>query len=142
MTAVGPPPDLAVLRQMAALQARVCYMNVDRTLATWTRTSLSLIVFGVVADRFGILASRDHLLHVGTLLAPNPVSSVAGIALVGVGVAIVGAALVRHQAYRARWRQHYGHDVGFGPWSASGFALATLGAGLLVLVILLLNVVA
>ena len=128
---------LDTFRQMAALQARVCYMNVDRTLATWTRTALALIVFGTVVDRYGVLLLLPHLDHVGTLLAPNPLSSAGGIFLVALGVFIAATAAIRHQAYRSLWLREYGRDESFGPWLAFPFAVAVALAGVAVMAVLL-----
>lgn len=132
--------QVAVLQQMVALQARVCYMNVDRTLATWTRTALSLIVFGTVVNRYGVLLLHDHPTHIGTWLAPNPASSVGGIALVALGIFIALAAAIRHQAYRAIWHREYGRDETFGPWLAFPFAVMVAVAGGAILAALLLLV--
>lgn len=128
---------LDTFRQMAALQARVCYMNVDRTLATWTRTALALLVFGTVVDRYGLLLLRPHLAHVGTSLAPNPVSSVGGIVLVALGVFVASAAAIRHRRYTSVWMREHGRDENFGPWLAQPFALAVAVVGVALLAILL-----
>ena len=128
---------LDTFRQMAALQARVCYMNVDRTLATWTRTALSLIVFGTVVDRYGLLLLHPAFAHMGTRLAPNPVSSAGGIFLVALGAFIVIAAAVRHQAYKVTWIRTYGRDDAFGPWLAFPFAVMVAVLGVAVLALLL-----
>lgn len=132
--------QIAELQQMVALQARVCYMNVDRTLATWTRTALSLIVFGAVVDRYGLLLVRNHLPHVGTWLAPNPLSSFGGVVLVALGIFIAAAAAVRHQAYRAIWHRTYGRDERFGPWLAFAFAVMVAFFGAAILAVLLVFV--
>ncbi len=131
---------LHTFRQMAALQARVCYMNVDRTLATWTRSALTLVVFGTVVDRYGILLLRPHLEHVGTRLAPNPLSSIAGILLVAIGAFIATAAAIRHHRYATTWNRRYGHDRSFGPWLAFPFALGTALFGIAMLAVLLVFV--
>ena len=131
------PRLLATFRQMAALQARVCYMNVDRTLATWTRTALALIVFGTVVDRYGILLLLPHMGHVGTLLAPNPVSSAGGIFLVALGAFIATTAAIRHQAYRKLWHRECGRDESFGPWLALPFAVMVAILGIAMLAVLL-----
>jgi uncharacterized membrane protein YidH (DUF202 family) len=128
---------LETFRQMAALQARVCYMNVDRTLATWTRTALVLIVFGTVVDRYGLLLLRPHLEHIGTRLAPNPVSSAGGLLLVAIGIFIVVTAAIRHQAYKATWNREYGRDASFGPWLTFPFAVMVAMLGVAVLALLL-----
>jgi putative membrane protein len=116
---------LATLRRMTELQAQVCYMNVDRTLATWTRTALTLIVFGFVVDHFGLL------------LAPNPVSSIGGVILIALGVFIVAAAAIRHQAYMARWNRVYRRPGFHGPWLALTFAAMVAVFGTALLAILL-----
>jgi len=128
---------LATLRRMVELQAQVCYMNVDRTLATWTRTALTLIVFGFVVDRFGLLLTHDHLAHAGTLLAPNPVSSIGGVTLVALGVFVVTAAAIRHQAYLSKWNRVYRRPSFHGPWLASTFAAMVAAFGAVLLVVLL-----
>ena len=128
---------LDTFRQMAALQARVCYMNVDRTLATWTRTALALIVLGTIVDRYGLLLLRDHFPHVGTRFAPNPVSSTGGIFLVAIGVFIAVSAAIRHQRYKALWGRAFGHDETFGPWLAFPFAVGVAVLGIAVMVLLL-----
>jgi uncharacterized membrane protein YidH (DUF202 family) len=128
----------AAARELVSLQAKVCYMNVDRTLATWTRTSLALIVFGAVVDRFGLLLRYDHLPHAGTWLAPNPISSIGGIILVAFGVFIALTAAVRHQLYRAIWQHEYGDGNPFGPWLAFANAVMVVLLGSAVLAALLL----
>jgi uncharacterized membrane protein YidH (DUF202 family) len=132
---------LETFRQMAALQARVCYMNVDRTLATWTRTALALIVFGTVVDRYGLLLLRPAFAHLGMRFAPNPVSSAGGIFLVAIGVFIAVAAAIRHQACKSAWIREHGWDQSFGPWLAFPFAVmvAVLGAAVLVLLFVVMR---
>lgn len=130
--------ELATLQTMVKMQAQVCYMNVDRTLATWTRTALSLIVFGIVVDRFGLLLMHTHLEHVGTRLAPNPLSSLGGILLVALGVFIVVTAGIRHQGYRAIWgRVHRHNEHAHGPYLAFTFAVLVAIFGIAILAVLL-----
>ncbi|HEX7381980.1 MAG TPA: DUF202 domain-containing protein [Nevskiaceae bacterium] len=129
--------QLAIVQQMVALQSRVWYMNVDRTLATWTRTALALIVFGIVVDRYGLLLTHARLAHVGTRLASNPVSSVGGMVAVALGLFVVVTAAVRHQACRAAWNRRYGSDQHFGPWLAFPFAVMVAAVGSALLVLLL-----
>jgi uncharacterized membrane protein YidH (DUF202 family) len=131
-----PADESARVRELVELQAEVCYMNVDRTLATWTRTALSLIVFGTVVDRYGLLLARDHPAHLGTLLAMNPESSIGGLFLVTLGAFIAASAAIRHQAYRRKWVREYGHPGWHGPWLAFVFATMTVIAGLSLLAVL------
>lgn len=133
--------ELTTLKKMGRLQAQVCYMNVDRTLATWTRTALSLIVFGLVVDRFGLLLTHAHLTHVGTRLAPNPLSSLGGIILVALGIFIVVTAAIRHQGYRAIWERVYAPaEHPHGPYLAFTFAVLVAIFGAAILAVLLVIV--
>lgn len=136
MAQTGPVGHDAEVRELVELQAEVVYHNVDRTLATWTRTALSLIVFGTVVDRYGLLLARDHPAHVGTLLATNPESSAGGLFLVALGVFIAASTAIRHQAYRRIWLREYGHPGFHGPWLAFTFAAMTVIAGLALLAVL------
>ena len=136
MAETRPAGDEAEVRELVELQAEVVYHNVDRTLATWTRTALSLIVFGTVVDRYGLLLTRDHPAHVGTLLAMNPESSVGGLFLIALGVFIAASTAIRHQAYRRIWLREYGHPGFHGPWLAFTFAVMTVMAGVVLLIVL------
>jgi uncharacterized membrane protein YidH (DUF202 family) len=136
MAQTGPVGRDAEVRELVELQAEVVYHNVDRTLATWTRTALSLIVFGTVVDRYGLLLARDHPAHVGTLLATNPESSAGGLFLVALGVFIAASTAIRHQAYRRIWLREYSHPGFHGPWLAFTFAAMTVIAGLALLAVL------
>jgi uncharacterized membrane protein YidH (DUF202 family) len=136
MTETAPVDQSARVRELVELQAEVVYHNVDRTLATWTRTALSLVVFGTLVDRYGLLLTRNHPVHVGTLLAMNPESSIGGMFLVALGVFIALCAAIRHQAYQRKWIREYGHPGWHGPWLAFTFAVMTVAAGCILLVVL------
>lgn len=124
-------------RKMITEQAKVCYMNVDRTLATWTRTALSLVVLGVLVDRYGVLVNAPRS-HPGTPLAPDPLYSVGGIALLVLGTLMALACTVRHQAYHRRWNRVFAEFGAFGPWLARTYAVGVVIAGVVLTVLLLL----
>ncbi|MGH8151589.1 MAG: YidH family protein [Rhodanobacteraceae bacterium] len=127
----------ARVREIVELQAEVCYMNVDRTLATWTRTALSMIAFGALVDRFGLLLIGDEPTHLGTRLAQNPLSTVGGLCLIAIGLFVALSTGIRHQAYRRTWIREYGHPGWRGPWLALVFSMMTAVVGLALLAILL-----
>ena len=124
-------------RKVITEQAKVCYMNVDRTLATWTRTAMSLVVLGVIVDRYGVLVTAPRV-HPGTPLAPDPLYSTGGIVLVVLGTLIALATALRHQAYRRRWNRVFAEFGAFGPWLAFVFAAGSAAAGIALTIILLL----
>ena len=127
----------AAERRTITEQAKVCRMNVDRTLATWTRTALSLVVLGVLVDRYGVLVNAPRA-HPGTPLAPDPLYSVGGIALIALGTLMALACAIRHQAYRRRWNRVFAEFGSLGPWLACTFAVGTVVAGLALVALLLL----
>ncbi|TAN05148.1 MAG: DUF202 domain-containing protein [Rhodanobacteraceae bacterium] len=124
-------------RKMITEQAKVCYMNVDRTLATWTRTAMSLIVLGVILDRYGILVTVPRT-HAGTPLASDPLYSTGGIVLVALGTLIALVTAFRHQVYRRRWNRVFAEFGAFGPWLAFVFAAGGAAAGITLTILLLL----
>ncbi|HEX6612832.1 MAG TPA: DUF202 domain-containing protein, partial [Rhodanobacteraceae bacterium] len=65
------------------------YMNAERTLSVWTRTALSLMIFGIAVDRFGLLLRHEPWPHAGSPMLPNPLSTVGGAILVALGVFMV-----------------------------------------------------
>ncbi|MGH8156355.1 MAG: YidH family protein, partial [Rhodanobacteraceae bacterium] len=82
--------QVQVASQLVELSLQRSYMNTERTLAVWTRTALSLMIFGIAVDRFGLLL-RHPPWHVASLrgLLPNPLSTLGGVVLVALGVLIL-----------------------------------------------------
>ena len=134
--------QVQVARELVELSLQRSYMNTERTLAVWTRTALSLMIFGIAVDRFGLLMNHPpwHVVDTRQLL-PNPLSTLGGVVLVAIGVLIVVTAAIRHQRYRTLWNRTFGRDETFGPWLAFPFAagVALLGIATLVLLLVLVQ---
>src|SRR5690348_18444160 len=64
--------------ERSEMSAERSYMNAERTLSVWTRTALSLMIFGIAADRFGLLLRHEPWPHTGRPLLPNPLSTIGG----------------------------------------------------------------
>lgn len=71
----------------------------ERTFLAWTRTSISIIVFGFVVAKFGITL-RQLLSVQGRGTEQSGVSLAIGIAFMAVGVFMALVALVRYQHTR------------------------------------------
>jgi len=128
--------QVQVARELVELSLQRSYMNTERTLAVWTRTALSLMIFGIAVDRFGLLMNHPpwHVADTRQLL-PNPLSTLGGVVLVAVGVAILLTAGFRFLAYGLTWYRRNPRKVLFHtPWLAFSFAMlmATFGIALLV----------
>jgi putative membrane protein len=79
---------------------RLVYLAAERTLLTWARAAIALIVLGFAVDRFGLLLARGDPVGLRGALW----SSWLGLALIGIGVAasIVSALHYRHFLRRYR----------------------------------------
>lgn len=112
------------------------YHNAERTLSVWIRTAMSLMIFGIAIDRFGILlhqlpiAKEAALFHSTSLHA---VSAWTGAALVMLAVFMSASAGARFFAYALKWRQQHKLPFYHGPYLASFFALMVTIFGLALL---------
>jgi len=130
--------QVQVARELVELSLQRSYMNTERTLAVWTRTALSLMIFGIAVDRFGLLMNHPpwHVLDTRQLL-PNPLSTLGGMVLVALGVVILLAAGFRFLAYGLQWYRHNPRKVPFHtPWLAFTFAMLMAAFGIALLVVL------
>lgn len=128
--------QVQVARQLVELSLQRSYMNTERTLAVWTRTALSLMIFGIAVDRFGLLMRHPpwHVEDTHQLL-PNSLSTLGGVVLVALGVLILLAAGFRFLAYGRGWYRANPLKVAYHtPWLAFTFTMlmATFGIALLV----------
>ena len=113
------------------------YMNAERTLSVWTRTALSLMIFGIAVDRFGLLLRHEPWQHAGSRLLPNPLSTLGGVALVALGVLMVVTCGFRYLAYAIAWGRAHAWPKRHAPWLAFSFAMAVAAFGIALLVVLL-----
>ena len=137
---VDPDPDsqLAALQVLTELSMQRSYMNTERTLAVWTRTALSLMIFGIAVDRFGELM-RHPPWHVVDQAAvwPHLLSTASGAVLVALGVLILLATGIRFLLYGRKWHQEIRRHVWYhSPWLAFSFAMAMAGVGVALLVVM------
>lgn len=130
--------QIQVARQLVELSLQRSYMNTERTLAVWTRTALSLMIFGIAVDRFGLLMRHPpwHVLDTNHLL-PNPLSTLGGVILVALGVLILLAAGFRFLAYGRAWYRANPLKVEYHtPWLAFTFTMLMAAFGIALLVVL------
>lgn len=134
----GDNPQLATVRVLVELSLQRSYMNTERTLAVWTRTALSLMIFGITVDRFGLLMRHPpwRVADLGELL-PNPLSTLGGVVLVAMGVLMLLASGARFLAYGRRWyRENPRHVWYHTPWLAFTYAMLMAAFGIVLLVVL------
>lgn len=113
------------------------YMAAERTLSVWIRTALSLMVFGIAIDRFGLLLRQLPRDAGNAHLHPDTFSAWGGAALVLFGVVMALTTGVRFMAYVVAYRRRHELPLRHGPFLAPIFALlvAVFGIGLLVLLL-------
>lgn len=123
--------------QRSDLSAERSYMNAERTLSVWIRTALSLMIFGIAIDRFGLMLSEVSLPVIHGSLQSNALSMWSGVVLVALGDFIVLATGVRFLAYATIYRRRYEWPARHGPYLALAFALLVTIFGIALLIILL-----
>lgn len=131
-------PQPSTAHELVELSLQRSYMNTERTLAVWTRVALSLMIFGIAVDRFGLLMNHPpwHVTEPGDLL-PNPLSTLGGTVLVGLGVLILLATGFRFLAYGLRWYRVNPRKVRYHtPWLAFTFTMLMAAFGIALLVVL------
>lgn len=142
----GPPPSeqITLMRELVELSLRRTelsaersYMNAERTLSVWIRTALSLMIFGVAIDRFGLMLRQVSLPVIHGISRSDAISMWSGLTLVALGVFIVLATSVRFLLYAAVYRRHHEWPARHGPYLAVIFALLVTVFGIALLIILL-----
>ena len=113
------------------------YMNAERTLSVWTRTALSLMIFGIAVDRFGLLLRHEPWAHIGDRFLPNPLSTLGGVVLIALGVLMVLTCGFRYLAYALEWGRAHAWPKRHAPWLAFSFAMMVGAFGITLLVVLL-----
>lgn len=112
------PPELhEVLRKHYLITSKVTdHLANERTFLAWTRTALSIIAFGFVVERFGLLL-RELGLKVNSGSVSNVhYSTIIGIALTLLGTAVMVVALInflqaRNSIDKNRFHPHRGFAI-------------------------------
>lgn len=133
-----PQSQYAVLHMLTELSMQRSYMNTERTLAVWTRTALSLMIFGIAVDRFGELMRHPPWRVVDAASVwPHLLSTGSGVVLVALGVLILLAAGTRFLLYGLKWQREVPRHVWYHtPWLAFSFAMAMAAVGIALLVVM------
>ena len=147
-------PQIVMLQRMVSLSEKLTslseersemsevrsYYNAERTLAVWVRTALTLMIVGLVIDRFGLLLYRapggphsSPFAH-GSLI--DAVSTGTCIALILLGVVMVLATGFRFFAYAKAWGTQHHFPPHHGRFLAPFFAVMVAIFGIVVLAII------
>ena len=106
---------------------RLVYLAAERTLLSWVRAALSLMILGFVVDRFGLFLRQmspklPSDMHIGSF------SFWAGTALVVLGVLVTGLAAIKYLrfylGYRHEGKTETGQSLLFAIFLASMIAVA------------------
>jgi len=127
----------ALATERTGQSAERSYMNAERTLSVWTRTALSLMIFGIAVDRFGLLLRHEPWPHTNSPLLPNPLSTLGGVILIALGVLMVIACGIRYLGYARAWRRTHPWPPRHAPYLAFTFAVLVALFGIALLVVLL-----
>jgi uncharacterized membrane protein YidH (DUF202 family) len=127
----------ALAAERSEQSAERSYMNAERTLSVWTRTALSLMIFGIAVDRFGLLLRHEPWAHAGNPMLPSPISTLGGVILIALGVFMVVACGLRYLLYARAWRKVQAWPPRHAPYLAFTYAVLVALFGIALLVVLL-----
>lgn len=113
------------------------YMNAERTLSVWTRTALSLMVFGIAVDRFGLLLRHEPWPHPGNPILLSPLSTLGGVILIALSVFMMLTCTIRYALYARTWGRVHQWPPHHGPYLAFSFGVLVTLCGIALLVVLL-----
>ncbi len=92
-------PETAVDKVSKGRRNRRVHMANERTFLAWIRTSVAIMAFGFVVEKFSLFV-KQMAYYLGKESSPPPpgYSSIVGIVLVGLGVVMGVLAFVRYKA--------------------------------------------
>jgi putative membrane protein len=114
---------------MSTLNDPRVFFAAERTLLAWTRTSLTLMAFGFVVERFGLFLST--LLPQQSLTAQRGLSFWIGLSFILLGSLSSAAAVIQHRKILRSLNPKEipeGYLTGLAPWV--NLVVAALGAAL------------
>ncbi|MGA9853473.1 MAG: DUF202 domain-containing protein [Gammaproteobacteria bacterium] len=127
--------QIQLMQQLVELSAERSYQNAERTLSVWIRTALSLMIFGIAIDRFGLLLRQVPWPTSNSHLGSNTLSVWGGGVLIALGVLMVIATGMRFHAYSITYCRHHSVPWHHGPYMASTFAALVAIFGIAMLII-------
>ncbi len=98
---------LSLSKERTTYSAIRTYMNAERTLSVWIRTSLSIMIFGIAIDRFGLIA-QGLSNHPKSLFGhPSTPTSLLGLLLVIFSVIMAFFAGWRFLAFSRKYKKEF-----------------------------------
>ena len=99
-------PDITEREKIARIRNRRVHMANERTFLAWIRTSIGIMAFGFVVEKFGLFIrqlsyflgkSSDLKPAFGQTHPPSGYSSILGILLIGLGALMGALAFIRYK---------------------------------------------
>lgn len=139
MNEAAPQPEVKEQPTADRLLNRRVHMANERTFLAWIRTSIGIMAFGFVVQRFALFTRQMALLlgqqEIRPEALPSPVwSSVIGTFLVALGAVISGLAFIRYKSVKKQIEDDsFHHSSTINAW----LTLAVLGTGIMLVIYLL-----
>ena len=119
--------------------SQLVYFAAERTLFSWVRAALGLMIFGFAVDRLGLFLGH-YSPHPQAVVCPEAHSLWAGTALVVMGVAMNVVASVRYTGFIVRYRREGTTDPGRGLSFAVVFTLLiTIAVSIIVILLIAMS---
>ncbi len=90
-------------KKTGRIRNRRVHMANERTFLAWVRTSIAVMAFGFVVEKFSLFV-KQMTYYLGKEVSPPPAgySSIIGIVLVGLGVVMGVLAFIRYKAVESQ----------------------------------------
>lgn len=127
---------LSLSKERTQMAATRSYMNAERTLSVWVRTSLAAMIFGIATDRLGLM-TKGLSSHPSTFFKHlNTPTTIIGAALVIFSVIMALSACLRFIAYTKQYKKEYTPPAHHRTWLPVTYAFMVVFFGIALIVLM------
>lgn len=121
------------------MSAQRTYMNTERTLSVWIRTALSVMIFGIAIDRFGLLFGDLHHTKIDFLFINGTPSSITGAILVIFSMFMAGSAALRFIGFARCFKKEHIFPSHHKPMLPVVYAFMIIIFGIVLLLVMMMQ---
>ncbi len=125
------------MKELVQLSAERTFMNAERTLSVWVRTSLGAMIFGIAIDRFGFMLQEMSAITSHHLQYHIRIMHITGVLLVIYSMLVALLYSLRFIKYSSSYSRSYQLPAGHNFWLSPFFAFLVILFGIPLLVVML-----